>query len=295
MSKSSTESGAYHRPPPMPAVEDATVIVCSYGGDDPELVVTALRAAAAQGAVVLVDMSPRTELAERAAALDGVRVRHEPGSTGLGESRQLGLDASDSRYVAFLDADALPREGWLAALRDAVEPPDVAVGGGPVLPVWPAGRRPPTLFRTAPAGDFLSMLDLGPQRLEVPRVLPGNMVVDRELAGERIFSSERGRRPGTLTGAEEIEMMLRLAAEGARIVYEPRAAVDHHTRPERMSWRWMWRRVEAAGRDSVLDGTRLEPLPRRLGASDRLFQAAVAPAYLLGRRRARRQRPAARS
>jgi hypothetical protein len=38
----------------------------------------------------------------------------------------------------------------------------------------------------------------------------------------------------------------------------------------------------------VLDGQRLEPLPRRLRTPDRLFLAAGAPPYLAGRMRARR-------
>ena len=182
---------------------DTHVIVCSYGGDDPTLVLRTLEAAAAQGPVLLVDMSLETGLAELAAAIGNVSVRHVPESTGLGESRQIGLMATDARYVAFLDSDAVPRGGWLGALREAVDPADVGVAGGPVLPVWPEGRVP-ALFRTQTGGDFLSMLDLGPKPLDVPRVLPGNMVVDRHLTGERVFTIERGRRAATLAGAEEI-------------------------------------------------------------------------------------------
>src|SRR5262245_58498018 len=126
---------------------DVHVIVCSHGGDDRALVVRTLGAAAAQGPVVLVDMSPDTGLAETAAEIAHVTVRHVPGSSGLGESRQLGLAAIDARYVAFLDSDAVPRGGWLGALREAVDPPDVGVAGGPVRPVWPEGRVP-GLFRT---------------------------------------------------------------------------------------------------------------------------------------------------
>jgi hypothetical protein len=268
---------------------DVAVILCSHAGDDRTLALRALTTAAAQGPVVLVDMSPDTDMVDAANAIDGVTTRHVPESSGLGESRQIGLASTSARYVAFLDSDAVPREGWLTALREAVEPADVGVAGGPVLPVWPPGRVP-RLFRSQTAGDFLSMLDLGPERIDTPRVLPGNMLVDREVTGEDVFTADRGRRPDSLAGAEEIAMMLRLVAEGKRLIYEPRAVVDHRTRAERMSWRWMWRRLEAAGRDSVLDGTRLEPLPRRLGLADRAFLAAGAPPYLAGVLRARRAR-----
>jgi GT2 family glycosyltransferase len=265
---------------------DADVVICSWAGDDREVVLATLHAVGAQvqpGRVHLVDMSPSDDLAERAGEIASVSVHREPGSSGLGDSRQRGIDHAGGRYVAFLDSDATPRSGWLAALAEAIEQPGVAVAGGPVLPLWPPERRPPPLFETQVAGDFLSMLDLGSQAIEVPRVLPGNMLVDRELTGESVFSRELGRRSGELFGAEEIEMMLRVRAAGRRIVYVPGAAVDHRARAERLSWGWMWRRVHAAGREAAHQGVRLEPLPRRLSARDRLFQALVAPAFLSGR------------
>jgi len=160
--------------------------------------------------------------------------------------------------------------------------------GGPVIPRWPATRRPPRLFRTAVAGDFLSMLDLGPRDREVPRVLPGNMLVDRHLTGRSVFTEDMGRSGNELLGGEEIEMMLRVRAEGHRIVYAHAAAVTHRTAAERMSWRWMWRRVQAAGQESVLHSAPLEPMPRRKTLRDRAFLALVAPPYLRGRRLARR-------
>jgi hypothetical protein len=81
-------------------------------------------------------------------------------------------------------------------------------------------------------------------------------------------------------------MMVQLVERGHRVVYVPGAAVAHHTKPERMTWRWMWKRVEAAGREAHLIGQRLEPLPRRFGWRDRAFLGVVAPAYFTGRARA---------
>jgi GT2 family glycosyltransferase len=273
---------------------DADVVVCSWAGDDAELTLAVLRLAAGQaepGRVHLVDMSPDERLADRARAIPGVRVAWVPGSSGLGESRQHGVSVASGRFVAFLDSDAKPREGWLSALRAAVEPPDVAVAGGPVLPVWPDGVRVPRAFRTAPAGDFLSMLDLGGRALDVPRVLPGNMIVDRSLTGDDVFARDLGRREGDLLGAEEIEMMVRVAAGGHRLVYVPAAAVDHRTSADRMSWRWMWRRLHAAGRESAAHRAALAPMPRVPKRGDRLFLAAVAVPYLWGRHVSGRRLP----
>jgi hypothetical protein len=272
---------------------DADVVICSWAGDDRAVTLETLRAAAAQaepGRVHLVDMSPGEDLVALAGEVRGVAAYWKPGSSGLGESRQFGLQLVRGRYVAFLDSDAMPRPGWLAELHAAAQPADVAVAGGPVLPRWPSDRRPPALFRTHSAGDFLSMLDLGPLPLDVPRVMPGNMLVDRELTGETVFATGLGRADGDLVGAEEIAMMVRVRAEGKRVVYAPGAAVDHATRADRMSWRWMWRRVHAAGREAAIHRAPLDPMPRRFGLRDRLLLALVAPAYLHGRYLSRRAR-----
>lgn len=251
-----------------------------------------LRASAEQARrTILVDMSPDPgAIARPALDIDGVEVLHRPDSSGLGESRQVGLERSSARYVAFLDSDALPRAGWLEALRAAVVEPAIAVAGGPVLPVWPLGQHPPRLLRTQTAGDFLSMLDLGDQPSDVPRVLPGNMAVDRELTGVAVFDADRGRRDGRLDGAEEIDMMLRMGAAGHRIVYRPKAAVDHHTRPDRLNAAWFWRRMQAAGREAAKTGHALDPMPRRLTRADRWFLAFAALPYAIGQLQARGHR-----
>lgn len=272
---------------PPPPVD---VVLCSWDGDDAALTLHAVAVCAQQAPrTILVDMSSTASaIATPAEAIPGVHVLHMPGSRGLGESRERGLEASGARYVAFLDSDAVPRPGWLHALHDAVRGDGVAVAGGPVLPVWPEERPPGRLFASQAAGDFLSMLDLGPQRRDVPRVLPGNMAVDRELTGPDVFRLERGRRGSSLVGAEEIDMMLRMADAGLRIVYTPGAAVDHHTTADRHTWRWFWRRVHAAGREAAVTARRLEPLPRSFGVADYAFLAAVTPAYAAGRWRTRR-------
>jgi hypothetical protein len=265
----------------------ADVVICTWAGDDPALAAEVILAAALQAdRAVVVDSWPDDTLRRRIVDADAVVVRAEPG-TLLGRARQMGFEASDARFVAFLDSDAHPRDGWLTALLDAIQPADVGVAGGPVLPVW-AGPLP-KLFDTQPAYDFLSMMDLGPEPRDVPRVLPGNMLIDREAVGEQVFETQRGRIEGDLVGAEETLMMVRLAERGGRVLYVPEAVVDHHSPAERLSWRWMWRRAEASGREAGSLDVKLDALPRRLGWRDRAFLAACAPPYALGRLRARRR------
>jgi hypothetical protein len=82
---------------------------------------------------------------------------------------------------------------------------------------------------------------------------------------------------------EEVVFCLGVRAKGWRIRYEPRAVVGHQIPRSRATWPSMLRRVYAAGRESVYGPQRLEPLPRRLTAPDRLFLATIAPVFFAGR------------
>ncbi len=131
------------------------------------------------------------------------------------------------------------------------------------------------------------MMDLGPEPKDsCLACCPGTCSSTAGSVGEQVFETERGRIEGDLVGAEETLMMVRLAERGGRVVYAPEAVVDHHSPAERLTWRWMWRRAEASGREAGSLDFKLEPLPRRIVWRDRAFLAACAPPYALGRSRA---------
>ncbi len=259
------------------------IVVCPL--DDHALAVDVVSAAANQKPteVVVVSSSENQEFARRIAQVDAMRVVRVEQQTPLGYARNMGAEASTTRFVAFLDSDAVPRRGWLEALCAQLGGNDVAAVGGPVLPVWPASRVPVLFRRSSSAQHFLSMFDLGRQTISVSCVLPGNMAIDRKVMESLPFDSAAGRRVGSLIGAEEIPMMIRVREAGYQVIYEPRAIVDHHTRSDRMNWVWMWRRVFAAGRESSRQSGVLEPLPRRDSITDVAFKAVVAVPYLLGK------------
>ena len=64
----------------------------------------------------------------------------------------------------------------------------------------------------------------------------------------------------------------------------PTRSVFHDLGPERLSWRWMWRRAYTAGRERSFVGPH-EPFPaRRRLVADRAFKAAIAIPFLGGTR-----------
>ena len=269
-----------------PPLTDVTVGMATRD-DDPTIFARALDAALAepmQEPPLVVDMS-RGDGIRAVAQARGTAVRYVafPESRGLSDSRNRIVSSVATRYLLFLDADAVPAAGWANAVRERFERDErAAIVGARCLPVWP--RKMPPLFDTAPARDFLGMLDLGSQPIAVPRIVGTSFALDRDrLPRREPFRLELGRRPGSDLGGEEIALCEEVRAAGWSVVYEPGAVVHHHVRRGRDRWRWMLRRAFAAGREAARLERRLEPLPRRMSARDRVFLAAIAPAFLVGR------------
>lgn len=253
--------------------------------DDPELLGMALDVVASEGLAqetVVVDMSKgdgvRTVCAEPSRR---VRYVAAPDSRGVSDSRNRAVAAVQTRYLLFLDADAIPQSGWAAAMRGAfAASDDVAIVGARCPARWT--NRPPRLLRTNVAGDFLSLFELGPGPLDVPRIMGTSYAIDLERVPEAPFPLELGFGPETRLAGEEVELCDRARREGWRIRYEPAAVVLHTIKPGRATWRSMLRRVYHAGQEARRMDERPEPLPRPVGTADRVFQLVVAPAFVAG-------------
>lgn len=239
--------------------------------------------------IVVVDMSPRDDL--RALCEEaGPRVRydHFPESGGVASSRNRCVELAATRYVCFLDSDAFPEPGWAAALVTRLQGGNAAVAGSKILPYWEGTPR--RAMTTVPASDWLSLLDLGDEAIEVPRIIGTSYALDRERVREQPFDERLGRRPGWPLAMEENELCESAREAGWSVYYEPASVVRHHIPAERATWRTMWRRAHTAGRETRVAG-RAEPMPgRRLGPRDRAFQAAVAVPFFAGALGQRRRR-----
>jgi hypothetical protein len=264
-------------------LRDVTVGLAVFE-DDPAVLALALDSVLAEPLEhdpLVVDMSRGGAFRALAGARPRIRYVPFPGSAGLSDSRNRLVQLAATRFLLFVDADAVPEAGWASSIRRSFQG-DVAVVGARCLPVFP--RAVPRFFETPAALDLLGMFDLGPEPLDVPRIMGTSFAVDLERLPSRTpFSLEHGRRPGVLEGGEEILLCEAVRAAGWTVRYEPSAIVRHHLRAERASWRWMLRRARVAGREARRAGGRLEPLPRRFGARDYAFLAVIAPAYFAGR------------
>jgi glycosyltransferase involved in cell wall biosynthesis len=277
----SSDADAATLPQPLPDVTPA-MVTCD---DHPGFLAEALDAVVSEGLaepIVVVDMSRgdgvRAVCAERGEA---IRYVAAPDSRGVSDSRNRAVAAATTRYLLFLDSDAIPTRGWAAAMRGAFDRVDgVAVVGARCPARWT--DPPPRLFRTALAGDFLSLFELGDEPIDVPRIMGTSYALDLTRVPAAPFPLEIGIGPGQRIGGEEVELCERARRDGWRVRYEPGAVVFHTIRPGRATWRSMLRRAFNAGQEGRRNGRRLEPLPRQTGLGDRLFQAAIAPAFLAG-------------
>lgn len=270
--------------------DDITIAIPTFEGD-PALLYEVFRRAQAQAArpIIVVDMS-RTDVVARVAERFAGEVARIPlpDSRGVSHSRNVCIEHAATRYVLFLDSDALVEPGWLEGARRGFDRPQVAVVGSRVLADWP-GRRP-WLFDTVTAADWLSLFDLGLASREVPRVMGTSYALDRARLGDAPFDERLGRSPGQRLAHEEVQLALDARSAGWRCWYAADSVVRHRFDRSRLSWRFMMGRAYTAGREAALlhPDHGLDPLPRPpLGVRDRAFRLAVGPAFLAGQARSR--------
>ena len=234
----------------------ASVVVCVYTEKRLPQIRAALDSLACQTvppAQVIVVADHNLGLCHRLAAEypDHEVIPSEFGQ-GLSGARNTGVAHAAGDVVVFLDDDARAQPGWLEALLACYDDESVAGAGGVVLADWSPPGRPAWLPE-----EFLWVVGCSYRgqpvvKAEVRNPIGANMSF-RRLAFDRagLFDSSVGRtftssRP---LGCEETEFSIRLRrlSPGARIIYEPRAAVHHHIDQSRATWRYFLGRCHAEG------------------------------------------------
>jgi glycosyltransferase involved in cell wall biosynthesis len=195
----------------------------------------------AEHELIVVDNNSSDETrgtALKYASRRGFNYMREP-EQGLSAARNRGIKQARGAVIAFLDDDVLVDRRWLQTLRQCYRDTSAAVVGGKAVLLLEADPPPwfGPFFR-----EWLSEVDLGTVRREVPDGLGlygVNLSFDAAaLKAAGGFETHLGRRGTQLMGGEETTLVGRLAAESARIIYEPGAAVKHIVGKERLTWNY---------------------------------------------------------
>ena len=169
---------------------------------------------------ILVIDDGATDATPEVAERFGARLIRHGERRNLNVGRNTGVREARADLVAFLDDDVFVPPGWLDALVEgAARYPDAEAFGGPIRPRL-EGNPPRGCGREKPP---ITALDLGDEDVEAEMVWGANFAV-RRSAFERIgqFDETRDRLHG-----DEEDWLLRLRADGGRIMYLAGAGLDH--------------------------------------------------------------------
>ncbi|MCE5292598.1 MAG: mycofactocin biosynthesis glycosyltransferase MftF [Nocardiaceae bacterium] len=156
-------------------------------------------------------------------------IRHEI-ARGPAAARNTGLRAATTDFVAFLDADVVPKNGWLELMLSHFSDPSVALVA-------------PRMLRLDPDANLLSRYESGRTAFDLGRresaiesrgvvtYVPSAAVLLRREA-----LLEEGGFDEIINVAEDIDVCMRLERAGWRLRYEPAAHVDQDSSESVRQW-----------------------------------------------------------
>lgn len=208
-----------------------------------------------QHEVIVVDNAAEPQVARlvadvAAAAPVPVRYVPEP-ELGLHNARHAGARAARGEILVFTDDDATFAPGWLAAYaRRFAEHPEMAAASGAIRPAWETAPPRWLVDFIGGARDF-GLLALREAYLDF-RLDPDGVLYGANMAIRRdVLFAVGGFNPDSFgdvwLGDGEVGLNRKLWQRGLLIGYEPAALVYHHIPPERMTVRYLCRRMANEG------------------------------------------------
>lgn len=198
---------------------------------------------------------------------------------GLSHARNAGAAASSASIIAYIDDDAIaaPDLVW-RLLRTFDDYPRAACVGGRIDLTLPAVL--PKWYSSFFDGSY-SKFDLNTTQVlkvtEVSQYPFGANIAFRAEALRRIggFNGALGPIGKKYSGGDEIDAVIRLAALGYEIFYNPAAVVRHVILPSRIHWTHVTEAAREAGKNWGYFEMELIPGFRSLNGDVRALRAAV--------------------
>ncbi|MCW1970190.1 MAG: glycosyltransferase family 2 protein [Anaerolineae bacterium] len=209
--------------------------------------------------VLVIDHNPQLlarvqhELLPRFPFARAIENNEKRGGSG---SKNSGVAATTTDWVAFLDDDATAEPDWIQRMIETIEThPDAMGVGGRVLPRWTANPPENAVAPKWFPPEFYWVFGVSyrgmPKKLQVTRNLwANNMIVKREvflIAGG--FRSEIGPVAKRPINCEETELCIRANQRlpDHHFYYNPEVQVHHRVTPERTTFRYFIKRCYSEG------------------------------------------------
>ena len=222
-------SVAHPRPSGGPSCRDVTVVIPVRDND-----VGLHRLVVALGGHSVVIVDDGSAVPVTAGRFDNVPCsvevyRHER-SRGPAAARNTGFAACKTEFVAFLDADVVPRDGWLEALLGHFCDPAVALVAPRIVSMH-TGETAVARYESVQ-----SALDLGDREAPVVPYGPVSYVPSAAIICRSSALLDVGGFDESLYSGEDVDLCWRLVARGFRLRYEPVARVAHEHRTALREW-----------------------------------------------------------
>jgi len=184
--------------------------------------------------VIVVDSSP-DEATKRVVEEfpETIYLRHERGLGHTTYSRNLSLQHATGDILAFLDDDAYVRPGWASALQETFADPTVGGVAGRALNGVPGEETVGVdqVGRFTRRGEILGYFAADTGRVvEVDHAIGCNMAIRRDVVSQ--CGGFREGFSGRYCFREESDIFFMMKRLGYRIVFQPRAVVDHVAAPK---------------------------------------------------------------
>ena len=237
---------------------DISVIVCTHSQARWQYLIQAVQSVQNQSRapreiIVVVDHNPalREQIQAQFPDVCLVENRELKGASG---SKNSGVAAATSRFVAFLDDDAVAEPDWLETLVTGLSDADVIGVGGTTLPRWP-NRRPrwfPKEFDWVVGCTHRGM----PKTVApIRNLIACNMIVRRDIF-ESFGGFRHGIGPnaGRPLGCEETEFCIRVSQQLPHKIWlqQPQAQVHHQVPIRRTTWQYFLQRCYGEGLSKAL-------------------------------------------